>query len=306
MRKQIGFIGTISLVSISAVTTAQAADTIKAYTSSLVELDNDEARNKKIRLIYSLENVWNQSSIPDPIKEARLTLNGGSGFDMTNVPNKATTYSYKFGGDYRYTVPTGFKLALGYVGGSSLRHINHAPENTISSATVSDSIEFSLGLNGSVSDKPSIGADAGISWGKRVTYEQKEFETIADFNQSDESINWLIENKTIRNNSPAKNWLLKRWTKCKNNLINYDQLPVVMRSDFKPQVGAVYRKKYINDGEESTNIKLTAAWRKTDYYFGRDWCSWYTDFTWKNRQDREHWTEANRTVSIAWNDNLYN
>ncbi|AIS58374.1 dTDP-glucose 4,6-dehydratase [Vibrio coralliilyticus] len=301
MKRKIAFLSTLTLAIAASMAPAQAADTLKAYTSSLYQLDDSDARNKKIRLIYSLENVWNQSSIPQQHKEARLILKGGSGFDMTHVPNKTQTYGFATGGDFRYTVPTAFKLALSYASGSPLRHINHAPENTIASASVSESLEYNLGVTGSSS--PSI--NAGVSWSNRVTYDQPEFQTVADFDQNNESVTWMIENQTIRHNSPAKDWLLYRWTNCGNNLIDYNELPVVMRSDFKPQVGAVYSKRNIDDGQNTTDIKLTAAWRKTDYYFGKDWCTYYTNFTWKNQRDRHSWTQADRTVTIAWNDALY-
>lgn len=302
MKRKVALLSTLTLAVIASIQPAQAADTLKSYTMSLYELDDSNARKKKIRLIYSLENVWNQSSVPQQNKEARLLLKGGSGFDMTHVPNKTQTWGYSTGADFRYTVPTAFKLALSYASGSSLRHINHAPENTISSASVSESLDYNLGVTGSSS--PSI--SAGVSWSNRVTYDQPEFQTVADFDQSNESVTWMIENKTIRGHSPAKDWLLYRWTNCDNNLIDYNELPVVMRSDFKPQVGVVYSKRNINDGQKTTDIKLTAAWRKTDYYFGKDWCSYHTNFTWKKQSDLHNWMEAERTITIAWNDSLYN
>ncbi|MEF1174130.1 dTDP-glucose 4,6-dehydratase, partial [Vibrio sinaloensis] len=113
----------VALTLIGALAPAYAADTLKAYTSTLLELDDSDARSKKIRLIYSLENVWNSSLLPDGAKEAKLLLNGGSGFDMTNVPNKEQIYGFATGGDYRYTVPTAFKLALSYANGAPLRHM---------------------------------------------------------------------------------------------------------------------------------------------------------------------------------------
>lgn len=304
MNNQRVTLSAVALTLIGALAPAYAADTLKAYTSTLLELDDSDARSKKIRLIYSLENVWNSSLLPDGAKEAKLLLNGGSGFDMTNVPNKEQIYGFATGGDYRYTVPTAFKLALSYANGAPLRHMSHAPENTIATASVSESLDFNLGFTASQS--PSI--NAGVSWSNRVTYDQPEFQTVADFNQTNESISWLIENRTIRNHTPAKDWLLYRWTSCgMGNLVDYNELPIVMRSDFKPQVGAVYRKESINDGQNTTDIKLVAGWRKTNYYFGRDWCSWYTSYqnSWKKNRDSSHWTQTDRTVTIAWNDNLY-
>jgi hypothetical protein len=304
MNKQHVNASVVILALLGFVAPTHADPTLKAYTSSLLELDDSDARAKKIRLIYSLENVWNSSLLPVGAKEAKLLLNGGSGFDMTNVPNKAQIYGFSAGADYRYTVPTAFKLSLKYANGSPLRHMSHAPANTIASASVSKSLDFNLGFSGAQS--PSI--SAGISWSNRVTYEQPEFQTIADFNQTNESISWLIENRTIRHHSPVKDWLLYRWTSCgMGNLIQYDELPVIMRSDFKPQVGAVYRKENIDDGINTTDIELAAGWRKTNYYFGRDWCTWYTSYrnSWKKNKDSHHWTQADRTITIAWNDDLY-
>ncbi|UXI03168.1 leukocidin/hemolysin toxin family protein [Photobacterium sp. TY1-4] len=297
-------VSVVTLALLGALAPAHAEDTLKAYTSTLLELDDSDARAKKIRLIYSLENVWNQSLLPSGAKEAKLILNGGSGFDMTNVPNKEQIYGFSTGGDYRYTIPTAFKLALSYLNGAPLRHMSHAPENTIATTSVSESLDFNLGFTASQS--PSIGG--GISWSNRISYDQPEFQTVADFSQTNESISWLIENQTIRNHTPPKDWLLYHWTSCDmGNLIDYSELPVVMRSDFKPQVGVVYRKDNINDGEDVTDIKLVAGWRKTNYYFGRDWCSWYTspENTWKKNKDSSQWTETSRAVTIAWNDELY-
>lgn len=303
MRKKIGLIA--ALTTVSAILPVYAADITKAYTTSLYKLDDRDARSKKIRLIYALENVWNTTAWPSGHKEVRLVLKGGSGFDMTNVPSKQTTYSFHAGGDYRYTVPTAFKLGISSVGGSPLRHISHAPENTISKSTVSENLEFNLGLSGTAAADPSLGASAGVSYAYRVTYDQPEFRTTADFDQSDESVEWMIENQTINNRSPAKENLIRHWTKCGDNFLPFNKLPVVMRSDFKPQVGTVYRKKNINDGYNTSYIKLTAEWRKTDYYFAQDWCSWYTTFTWKNKTDTHHWTRANRYVAVNWRDALY-
>ncbi len=160
---------------------------------------------------------------------------------MTNIPNKKEIYGFSMGADYRYSIPTAFKLIIEYSNGATLRHINHAPENTISTTSVSQSLNFNLGFSLSQSP-PSI--NGGVSWRNRITYEQPEFQTITDFNQHNESVSWLIENQTIRNHTPPKDWLLYHWTSCNNtNLIEYDDLPIVMRSDFKPQVGIVYRKK---------------------------------------------------------------
>jgi leukocidin/hemolysin toxin family protein len=284
------------------VSTANATDTLKAYTSSLLQLDDADARAKKIRLIYTVQNVWNQSHVPTGVKEVKLILKGGSGFDMTNIPSKATMYEYTYGGDYRYSVPTAFKLKVGYVSGSRLRHINHAPANTIGTASVSEAIGFNLGF--SAGQSPTIGG--GVDWSHRVTYDQAEFETIADFSQNNDTITWNIENKTIRNHTPPKNWLLKKWAHCNSgNLIDKNQLPAAMRSDFRPEAAVVYRKNVLEDGQTSTRFNLYAGWRKTDYYFGRDWCSWYTDFTWKNHRDSSRWTEINRQVNVSWVDSLY-
>lgn len=284
---------------------AYAEDTLKAYTSSLLEFDNDDARAKSIRLIYTVQNVWNQSHVPEGIKEVKLILKGGSGFDMTNVPSKVTVYESGTSADYRYTVPTAFKLKVGYSAGSPLRHINHAPANSIASASVSESINFNLGF--SAGQSPNIGG--GVEWSNRVTYQQEEFETLADFAQNNETITWNIENKTIRHNTPPKEWLLKKWTHCRvGNLIDTNQLPIVMRSDFKPEAAVVYRKKTLNDGLDNTEFNLYAGWRKTDYYFGRDLCTWYTNWTWKGlskNRDVSHWTHANRKVSVSWADSLY-
>lgn len=311
MKKKIGVIA--ALTTVSAISPVYASDDIKAYTTTLYELDDRDARSKKIRLIYAVENVWNKtarsssrpSAGPSGHKEVRLILKGGSGFDMTNVPSKETTYSFSTGGDYRYTVPTAFKLGISSVGGSPLRHISHAPENTISKSTVSENLEFNLGLSGTAAADPSLGASAGVSYAYRVTYDQPEFRTTADFEQRNETVEWMIENQTINNRSPAKANLLYRYTYCGDNLLAFNKLPAVMRSDFKPQVGAVYRQRNINDWRDTSYIKLTAEWRKTDYYFAQDWCSWYTTFTWKNRKDRHHWTSANRTVAVSWRDSLY-
>ncbi|MCZ0922496.1 leukocidin family pore-forming toxin [Vibrio diabolicus] len=304
MEKQHLSASIIALALLGSLAPAHAEDTLKAYTSTLLQLDDSDARSKKIRLIYSLENVWNQSLLPNGAKEAKLLLNGGSGFDMTNVPNKEQIYGFATGGDYRYTIPTAFKLALSYLNGAPLRHMSHAPENTIATASVSESLDFNLGF--SASDSPNI--SGGISWSNRVTYDQPEFQTVADFDQTNESINWLIENQTIRHNTPPKDWLLYRWTSCDmGNLIDYSELPVVMRSDFKPQVGVVYRKNDIQDGLDTSEVKLVAGWQKTNYYFGRDWCSWYTtpENTWKKNRDSSQWTETSRAVTISWNDALY-
>ncbi|NRD72648.1 dTDP-glucose 4,6-dehydratase [Shewanella sp. VB17] len=282
-----------------------AADALKAYSSSLLELDDQDTRSKNIRLIYTLQNVWNQSHVPEGIKEVKLILKGGSGFDMTNVASKEAVYEYQFGADYRYTLPTAFKLKVGYSGGSPLRHMNHAPSNSIASASVSESINFNLGF--SAGESPSIGG--GVEWSNRVTYQQDEFETLADFAQDNETITWNIENQTIRHNTPPKEWLMNKWTSCYgSNLIETNELPIVMRSDFKPEAAVVYRKEALNDGQNNTELNLYAGWRKTDYYFGRDICTWYTTWTWKGlskNRDVSHWTEATRKVSVSWADSLY-
>ncbi|MBD1569472.1 leukocidin family pore-forming toxin [Aliivibrio sp. S10_S31] len=294
----------IFTIFIETLTLAHAKDTLKSYTSSLLELDNHEARIKKIRLIYTIENVWNQSLQPNGTKELKLRLTGGSGFDMTNIPNKKEIYGFSMGADYRYSIPTAFKLIIEYSNGATLRHINHAPENSISTTSVSQSLNFNLGFSLSQSP-PSI--NGGVSWRNRITYEQPEFQTITDFNQHNESVSWLIENQTIRNHTPPKDWLLYHWTSCNNtNLIEYDDLPIVMRSDFKPQVGIVYRKNNIQN-ENTTEIKLFSGWRKTNYYFGRDWCTWHTktEDTWTNQKDHHQWTESVRLITVGWFDNLY-
>ncbi len=119
MEKQHLSASIIALALLGSLAPAHAEDTLKSYTSTLLQLDDGDARSKKIRLIYSLENVWNQSLLPNGAKEAKLILNGGSGFDMTNVPNKEQIYGFATGGDYRYTVPTAFKLALSYLNGAT-------------------------------------------------------------------------------------------------------------------------------------------------------------------------------------------
>jgi leukocidin/hemolysin toxin family protein len=284
------------------VSTANAADTLKAYTSSLLQLDDRNARSKKIRLIYTVQNVWNQSHVPTGVKEVKLILKGGSGFDMTNVPTISTLYEYSNGADYRYSVPTAFKLKVGYVGGSRLRHINHVPANTIGSANVSEAIAFNLGF--SAAEAPAI--SGGVDWSHRVTYKQAEFETTADFSQRNDTVTWDIENKTIRHNKSPKHWLISSYLSCyKSNLIKKNRLPVVMRSDFRPEAAVVYRKNVLNDGQTSTRLKLYAGWEKTDYHFGRDLCNWYTNWTWKNHRDSSRWTQTERQVNVSWSDRLY-
>ena len=304
MTKQHIFTSAALLSLMGAITPAYGADTLVAYTSSLLELDDSDARAKKIRLIYSLENVWNQSLLPDGAKEVRLVLNGGSGFDMTHVPSRTQIHGFSTGADYRYTVPTAFKLAVSYIDGAPLRHMSHAPENTIASASVNETLAFNLGLTASSSSSIT----AGITKSTRVSYEQAEFETVADFDQMNESISWEIENRTIRHHSPVKHWLIYNWSGCDmDNLIPISRLPVAMRSDFKPNVGVVYRKNNLSDGQDITRVDLQAAWRKSDYYFGRDWCTWYvnTDNTWKRNKDSSTWIEERRSVAISWSDGLY-
>ena len=304
MKKKHTLINAALFSLVGAISPVNAADTIIGYTSTLLELDDSDARAKKIRLIYSLDNVWNQSLLPEGAKEVRLVLNGGSGFDMTNVPSKKRIYGFPFGADYRYSVPTAFKLGVSYIDGAPLRHMSHAPENTIASASVSESLEFNLGITASQSSSIT----AGISKSTRVSYEQAEFETVADFSQTNESISWEIENRTIRHHSPAKEWLIHTWTSCDmGNLIPISSLPVVMRSDFKPNVGVVYRKNNLSDGQDITRVNLQAGWRLSNYYFGRDWCSWHIDpqNTWKKNKDSSTWTETSRSVAISWSDELY-
>lgn len=288
-----------SLTAISGVT--QAADTIKSYTSTLYELDDSDARNKKIRLLYAVQNAWNLDHIPEAIKEVKLVLTGGSGFDMTNVPNKVTLYHYTTAGDYRYTVPTAFQLRVNYHDGAAVRHWDHQPSNTISSATVTKTSSFSLGIT---SGSPPV-ISGGASWGTNIAYNQAEFETVADYNQNANSVTWDIRNKTIRNNTPPKDWLLYNWTNCSSsNLVDYSDLPVVMRSDFRPEAAVLYRKDSIAD-QSNTRFGLRAAWTKTHYHFARDWCSWYTNFSWKGYSDYSETTAADRVVSIGWADSLY-
>ncbi len=291
---------TISFTSTSSFTLA--ADTIKSYTSTLYDLDNSDANNKRIRLLYSVQNAWNLDHIPESIKEVKLVLSGGSGFDMTNVPQKSTLYHYSTAADYRYTVPTGFQLKVNYHDGANVRHWDHQPSNTISSAHVTETSEFSLGItSGQI---PVI--SGGASWSTNVRYEQEEFTTVADYNQSDNSVTWDIKNQTIQHNTPPKNWLISSWTNCGfGNLIAIDKLPVVMRSDFRPEASVLYRKDSVTDGQDNTRLGLKAAWTKTSYHFARDWCSFYTDFSWKGYTDFNQTTSANRVVSIGWSDSLY-
>ena len=303
MTKQHIFASAALLSLIGAITPAHAEDTLIAYTASLLELDDSDARAKKIRLIYSLENVWQQGLLPDGAKEVRLVLSGGSGFDMTHETSRSRIYGFALGADYRYSVPTAFKLGISYIGGAPLRHMSHAPEHTNASASVNEVLAFNLGLSSESSSTIS-----GISKSTRVSYEQAEFQTVADFDQASESISWQIENRTIRQQSPAKHWFLYNWTGCAmDNLIPISSLPVVMRSDFKPNVGVVYRKNDLSDGQDITRMGLQAAWRKTDYYFSRTWCSWTVnaESSWKQNKDTSRWTEANRSVAISWSDGLY-
>ena len=278
-----------------------AADTIKSYTSTLYELDDADANNKKIRLLYAVQNAWNVDHIPESIKEVKLVLTGGSGFDMTNVPNKTTLYEYTFGGDYRYTVPTAFQLRVNYHDGAAVRHWDHKPSNTISTSHVTETSDFSLGIT---SGWPPV-ISGGASWSTNVRYEQAEFETVADYNQNNNTVTWDIRNKTIRHNTPAKDWLLWNWTNCSSgNLVPYSELPVVMRSDFRPEASILYRKQSVAD-QNNTRLGLRAAWTKTNYHYARDWCSWHTNFSWKGYTDYSETTAAERIVSIGWSDSLY-
>lgn len=297
----IGALVPLNSVASDVPTDSSAVKNILSYKVEVLDLDDADARNKKIRLIYTLENVWNQKYLPDGIKEARLTLDGGSGFDMTNVPEKIMTKELGAGNfEYRYTVPTGFRVKVGYVDGSRVRHISHSPENVIENANVSESLDYNLGLT--IAKPPSI--NGGISWTKRITYKQDEFKTIADFDQRDESVQWDIVNKSIKHATPSKSNLIYKYTNCflESNLIPFDELPAVMRSDFKPQLGVVYRKADIKDGSESSRLKLYSAWKKTDHYFTVNLCSWLTTNNWI---DKDHWTEADRTISVSWVDGLY-
>lgn len=306
MIKQIGLI--ISLTAVSAVAPVYAADGIKSYTTTLFDFDDRDSRNKKIRLIYSLENVWNTIAYPNGHKEVRFVLSGGSGFDMTGVPNKREWDTRYWESHHYYTLPTAFKLGIRYEGGSKLRHMNHKPETTIGTATVSESLDFNLGLGATASGSPSIGLTGGISKSRRITYEQKEFETIPNFKQDGESIEWLIEAKSIGGYAPVKQNLIYSYTNCyHSNLKGIDKLPSVMRSDFRPQVGAVYRKDRIYDGDNSTQFKLTAGWRKSELYFWRDWCSWWTVASKSHMKykDRHTWTSVDRYVTVRWMDSLY-
>lgn len=297
----IGILVPLNSVAANIPTDSSAIRNILSYKTEVLDLDDADARNKKIRLIYTLENVWDQKYLPDGIKEARLTLDGGSGFDMTNVPEKVLTKDLGAGSyEYRYTVPTGFKIKVGYVDGSRVRHINHSPENVIESAKVSESLDYNLGLT--IAKPPTI--NGGITWSKRITYNQDEFKTTADFDQRDESIQWDIVNKSIKHATPSKSNLVYNYTNCfiESNLIPFDELPAAMRSDFKPQVGVVYRKADIKDGIETSRFKLNSAWKKKDHYLTVDVCSWSTANNWI---DKDHWTEAERTISVSWVDSLY-
>ncbi|OZG71493.1 dTDP-glucose 4,6-dehydratase [Hahella sp. CCB-MM4] len=286
---------------------AHAGDTIKSYTSTLYQLDDSDARAKRIRLIYTVQNAWNQSHYPEGIKEVKLVLNGGSGFDMTNIPSRQTLYEYGTSADYRYTVPTAFQLKVGYQDGAILRHLSHAPANTIASAQVSESTDFNLGVTLN-EESPSI--TGGVSWSTRITYNQEEFKTITDFDQSNEGITWDIVNQTIKHRTPPKDNLLYAWTYlfwgCSiNNLIPTSELPTVMTSDFKPEAAVLYRKRDLNDGVNYSRLKLEANWQKTHYHFARDWCSFYSNFSWKGYSDYSEWTKASRIVTVSWNDSLY-
>ena len=52
MIKEIGLIA--ALTTVSTVFSVHAADDIKAYTTTLYQLDDRDARSKKIRLIYAI------------------------------------------------------------------------------------------------------------------------------------------------------------------------------------------------------------------------------------------------------------
>ncbi|MEI8639790.1 hypothetical protein [Vibrio coralliilyticus] len=47
MKRKIAFLSTLTLAIAASMAPAQAADTLKAYTSSLYQLDDSDARNKK-------------------------------------------------------------------------------------------------------------------------------------------------------------------------------------------------------------------------------------------------------------------
>ena len=301
MKKHVGFI--IALTAVSTTVPAYADDGIKTAVSEVLSLDDRDSRRKKIRLIYRIENVWNKN-ISGGIKEARLMLIGGSGFDMTDVAGSVATYSYKHGATYRYTIPDVFKIGFGYDGGAPLRHLSHAPKSEIDSVTVSENLEFQFGFD--FASSPSFGLKGGVTKGRRVTYDQDKFETVANFDQSDESITWTISNQMILTpNYTPKQELIHSYTSCGDNLLAKEKLPLIMRSDFQPQVGAIYRKLDLNDGQNTSKIKLNAAWRKTNYYIGQHLCSWYTTFNWQQHKDTHHWTSVDRTVSIGWADKLY-
>lgn len=287
--------------------TALSADIIKSYTSSIYELDDSDSHNKKIRLLYSVHNAWNQTHVPQPIKEVRLILSGGSGFDMTGVPKKSAVYESGTSADYLYSIPTAFQISVDYDGGAPVRHWSHAPSNNISTDSVSESSTFSLGITAGSS--PTI--TGGVSWSNTVRYEQKEFDTIADYSHGSNKVTWDIINNTIQHATNPKNNLLYAWTSLSGcnigNLIDYKDLPLVMRSNFKPEAAIVYRKESTVAGEkDTTNFGLGASWTKTNYYLSRDFCSFYSDFTWKPwHKDNSEITQANRVKTISWNDDLY-
>lgn len=284
--------------------TAFANDIIKSYTSTIYELDDRDSRNKKIRLLYSVHNAWNQSHIPEPIKEVKLILSGGSGFDMTGVPKKSTVYEYGTSADYLYSIPTAFQIKIDYKSGAPVRHWSHTPSNSISADSVSEASEFSLGITAS-NGSPTI--TGGASWSNTIRYQQKEFDTVTDYDHGSKKVTWDIVNNTIQHSTNTKNNLIYAWTSCySTNLIEYSDLPLVMRSDFKPEAAVVYRKESTSAGEnDTTNFGFGASWTKSNYYLARDWCSWHTNFTWKNKRDNQVVTVANRIKAISWNDTLY-
>ncbi|GGX54997.1 hypothetical protein GCM10007392_23190 [Saccharospirillum salsuginis] len=286
---------------------AQADDIIKAYSSTLYELNDSSANQNRISAIYTVKNIWNTTHWPEAIKEVKLILDGGSGFNTRGVPSKQTLYHYTFGGDYRYTVPTGFQLKVRPTGGAGVTYFNHVPHNDIQTAWVSESISFNAGIGGTASETPGGTVDLGVTWTDTIRYQQPEFTTLtyADGINTG-AVRWDIENRTIKHGTPAKNYLIHSWTSCSaSNLIDIDELPAIMRSNFRPQASVLYRKQTTTDWNNSTRFTLEANWKKTHYHFARDWCSWYTNFSWKNYNDYDEWTRESRDVVVKWHDYLY-
>lgn len=286
---------------------AQADDIIKSYSSTLYELNDSDANASRISAIYTVKNIWNTTHYPEAIKEVKLVLDGGSGFDTQGVPSKETLYHYTFGGDYRYTIPTEFELKVRPHSGSDVTYFNHVPQNDIGEAWVSESIAFNAGIGGTAGEDPTGSIELGVTWTDTVRYLQKEFKTFtyADGTNTGE-VSWNIENQSIKNGTPAKNYLIYKWTSCSaSNLIDIDELPDIMRSNFRPQAAVLYRKSTLNDYSNTSTLKLEANWKKTNYHFARDWCSWYTNFSWNNYTDNDVWTRESRYVNISWQDSLY-